>query len=53
MKDKIFVDQVRHVVETYTKENVWDNDEDATLTEFVEWLYKKYGIIYEHKNGQS
>jgi hypothetical protein len=46
MKDKEFVDQVRHAVESYAKENVWDNDEDVVLTEFVEWLYKQYGIVY-------
>jgi hypothetical protein len=53
MKDKLFVEQVKHAVESYAKENVWDNDEDAVLTDFVEWLYKQYGIVYENKNGQS
>jgi hypothetical protein len=46
MKDKEFVDRVRHAVESYVTENVWDNDEDVVLTEFVEWLYKQYGIVY-------
>jgi len=46
MKDKLFVEQVRQAVDAYVAENVWDDSEDTVLTDFVEWLYKQYGIVY-------
>ena len=53
MLDKEFVNKVRVAVEIYGKQHALTDEEDNVMTEFIEWLYHQYGIVYEKKNGQS
>ena len=47
MLDKDFVKRVEIAIKSYTSEHALTEEEDNLLTEFTEWLYKQYGIIYE------
>jgi hypothetical protein len=49
MQDNDFLNRVDVAVKAYLKENVWDTDESRTLEDFIEWLYKQYGIVYNGK----
>lgn len=49
MLDKDFVKKVQIAVEAYSKEHALTDEEDNLLTEFTEWIYKQYGIVYEGK----
>jgi hypothetical protein len=51
MLDSDFVKRVQVAVEAYTNDHALTDEEDNILTEFVEWIYRQYGIIYENKNG--
>lgn len=51
MNDSEFVKRVKIASEVYKKENLIDPDEHQLMDDFVEWLYKQYGI--EFNNGQS
>jgi hypothetical protein len=47
MLDKIFVEKVQIAIKTYAADHALTDEEDNVLTEFTEWLYKQYGIVYE------
>lgn len=47
MTDKDFVQRVKIAAEVHKKENLIDPDEHQIIDEFIEWLYKQYGIVYE------
>lgn len=47
MQDKEFLDRVKIGVEAYIKDQIWEEHEQEVLEEFVKWLYKQYGIVYD------
>jgi hypothetical protein len=50
MQDKEFLNRVKIGLDTYIKSEIYEDEKIETLEEFVKWLYKEYGIVY---NGQS
>ncbi len=49
MQDKDFLNRVKIGMDSYIKEQVFEDEKIETLEEFLKWLYKQYGIVY----GQS
>jgi hypothetical protein len=47
MLDKEFLNRIRTGVDAYIKDQIWDEKETEVLEEFVKWLYKQYGIVYD------
>jgi hypothetical protein len=46
MTDKDFLQRLKIGVDTYIKDEVFEDEKIETLEEFVKWMYKKYGIVY-------
>lgn len=46
MTDKDFLNRVSIGVDTYIKEQIFEEEKIETLEEFLKWLYQQYGIVY-------
>jgi len=46
MNDKDFLNRVKIGMDSYIKEQIFEEDKIETLEEFLKWLYKQYGIVY-------
>lgn len=47
MNDKDFLNRIKIGMDTYIKDNVWDGEEAVLLQEFLKWMYKQYGVVYD------
>jgi len=51
MTDKEFLERLQLGMNAYVKANIYDADDHEILENFVEWLYKEYGMVYKHGNS--
>lgn len=49
MTDKEFLNRIKIGIDTYIKDQIFEEDKIETLEEFLKWFYKQYGVVY----GQS
>lgn len=46
MQDKEFLNRVKVGLDSYISKEIDNYEEAIILEEFLKWLYKEYGIVY-------
>ncbi len=49
MQDKDFLARIKVGLDTYIKENIDDYEEAIVLEDFLKWMYKQYGVVFDGK----